>query len=104
MYTVIRRYEGIDSSRVDELVRRAEEDFVPIVSEVSGFVGFYAIDGGDGVIATVSVFEDQAGADESVKRAANFVKGVSDLLPNPPQITAGPVRISEERSMRRGGC
>jgi hypothetical protein len=104
MYTTIRRYEGIDPSRVDELMQRVEQGFVPIVGQVPGFVGYYVIDAGGGVIASVSVFEDQAGADESVQRAANWVQSMTDLIPNPPQITAGEVRISEEQRMRRGGC
>jgi hypothetical protein len=104
MYTTIRRYEGIDPGRVDELMQRVEQGFVPIVSQVPGFVGYYVIDAGGGVIASVSVFEDQAGADESVQRAANWVQSMTDLIPNPPQITAGEVRISEEQRMRRGGC
>jgi hypothetical protein len=104
MYTTIRRYEGIDPSRVDELMQRVEQGFVPIVGQVPGFVGYYVIDAGGGVIASVSVFEDQAGADESVQRAANWVQSMTDLIPNPPQITAGEVRISEEQRVRRGGC
>jgi hypothetical protein len=97
MYTTIRRYEGIDSSRIDELVQRINDGFVPIVSQVPGFVGYYVIDAGDGVIASVSVFEDRAGADESIQRAANWVKDMTDLIPSPPQITAGDVRVSKER-------
>jgi hypothetical protein len=104
MYTTIRRYEGIDPSRVDELMQRVEQGFVPIVGQVPGFVGYYVIDAGGGVIASVSVFEDQAGADESVQRAGNWVQSMTDLIPNPPQITAGEVRISEEQRVRRGGC
>ncbi|MFD0345116.1 hypothetical protein ACFQ0M_01585 [Kitasatospora aburaviensis] len=41
---------------------------------------------------STSVFEDRAGADESVRRAADFVReNLAALLPNPPQVTAGPV-------------
>ena len=104
MYTAIRRYEGVDPGRVDELIQRVEREFVPIVSQVPGFVGYYVIDAGGGVLASVSVFEDQAGADESVRRAANWVQSMTDLIPNSPQVTAGEVRVSEEHSMRRGGC
>ena len=32
-----------------------------IISEVSGFVDYYLADGGDGVMISVSVFEDQSG-------------------------------------------
>jgi hypothetical protein len=65
--------------------------------QLPGFVGYYLIDAGGGVIASVSVFENQTGADESVQQAAEWVKSMTDLVPDPPQITAGEVRISEER-------
>ncbi|MFG2987497.1 hypothetical protein ACGFYQ_40885 [Streptomyces sp. NPDC048258] len=43
-------------------------------------------------MVSTSVFEDLAGAEESVKRAADFVRdNLASLLPNPPQVTAGKV-------------
>ncbi|MEU2832163.1 hypothetical protein [Streptomyces lavendulae] len=40
----------------------------------------------------MSVFEDQAGAEASIKRAADFVRdNLASLLPEPPQVTAGQV-------------
>jgi hypothetical protein len=39
MYAVVRRYEGVrDSKKVAQL---AEEGFVPIISEMPGFVAYY---------------------------------------------------------------
>src|SRR5262245_12757107 len=97
MYTSIRRYQ-IDPNRVDELIRRVEEGFVPRISQAPGFVGYYVIDGGNGVVASVSVFEDQAGAEESNRVAADWVReNLAALLPNPPTITAGEVRLRKER-------
>jgi hypothetical protein len=41
---------------------------------------------------STSVFQDQSGAEESNKRAADFVREkLASLLPKPPQITAGEV-------------
>ena len=94
MYASVRRYEGIDPDSVDEIVRRAKEGFVPIVSKGPGFVAYYILDAGDGVLATISVFKDQAGAEESNRAAADWVKeNLATLLPNPPEITAGEVRV-----------
>lgn len=47
------------------------------------------VDAGGGVVISTSVFEDQSGAEESNRRAADYVQqNLSQLLPNPPQITA----------------
>ncbi|MFJ3205163.1 hypothetical protein [Streptomyces sp. NPDC086989] len=75
-----------------EAGRRVDEGFVPLLRQVPGFVAYYWIDAGGGVMVSTSVFEDQAGAEESIKRAAEFVRdSLASLLPNPPQVTAGQV-------------
>ena len=59
-------------------------------------MAYYALNAGAGEIATVSVFEDQAGAEESVRMAADWVRGnLAALLPDPPEITAGEVEAHE---------
>ena len=68
------------------------EGFVPIISQIQGFVAYYWVDAGDGVMISTSVFQDQASAEESNRRAADYVRqNLVSLLPNPPQITAGEV-------------
>jgi hypothetical protein len=90
MYAVIRRYEGVQS--VDEVVRRANEGLAPIISQVPGYVAYWAIDAGGGVVASVSVFHDQAGVEEATRRAAGWVKeNLASLMPNAPQVTMGEV-------------
>ena len=97
MYASVRRYET-DPGSVDELMRRVEEGFVPIVSKAPGFIAYYALDAGDGVVASINIFEDQAGAEESDRRAADWVKeNVASLLPNPPEATAGDVRVHKAK-------
>ena len=90
MYATVRRYEGVADTR--EAGRLVDEGFIPIISEVPGFVAYYWVDAGDGVIISTSVFEDQSGAEESNRRAADWNgENVASLLPTPPQITAGEV-------------
>jgi hypothetical protein len=68
------------------------EGFVPIISTIPGFVALYLVDAGGGVMISTSVFQDQSGAEESNRRAADYVRqNLASLLPNPPQITAGEV-------------
>ncbi|MGW8766077.1 hypothetical protein ACWGN5_26670 [Streptomyces sp. NPDC055815] len=65
---------------------------MPILRRVPGFVAYYWVDAGDGVMVSTSVFDDQAGAEESIKQAAAFVRdNLAPLLPHGPQVTAGPV-------------
>ncbi|MFJ5833585.1 hypothetical protein [Streptomyces sp. NPDC093089] len=90
MYAVIRRYEGVTDAA--EAGRRVDEGFVPLLRRVPGFVAYYWVDAGDGVMLSTSVFEDRAGAEESIRQAADFVRdNLAPLLPRSPQVTAGPV-------------
>jgi hypothetical protein len=90
MYATVRRYDGVTDPR--EAGRRVNEGFVPIISTVSGFVAYDWVDAGDGVMVSTSVFDSRDGAEESNRKAADWVKeNLSSLLPNPPQITAGEV-------------
>jgi hypothetical protein len=88
MYVAVRRYEGItDSQKVGQLV---EEDYVPIISEMPGFVAYYCVEAGDGVMVSISVFEHKAAEEQSTFRAGEFVADdLGPLSPNPPQVTAG---------------
>ena len=58
MFAAVRRYEGItDDALAGRLVA---ESFVPLLEHVPGFIAYYWIDAGDGAMASLSVFEDQA--------------------------------------------
>ena len=90
MWATVRRYEGVTDS--DEAAKRVREGFVPLIRDHQGFVAYYWMDAGDGVMFSTSVFEDQADEEDSNRMAADWVKeNIADLLPNPPAITAGHV-------------
>ncbi|MEU3933309.1 hypothetical protein AB0E85_14915 [Streptomyces sp. NPDC029044] len=90
MHAVIRRYEGVTDPA--EAGRRVNEEFLPLIRQVRGFVAYYFVDAGGGVVVSTGFFEDRAGAEESTERAGGFVRDrLAELLPNPPQITAGEV-------------
>lgn len=93
MYSSIRRYKTSPGA-AGELAQRVKEGFVPIISQAPGFLAYYLVDAGNDVVATVSVFEAQSGAEESNRMAAAWVKeNIAALLPNPPEITAGAVTV-----------
>jgi hypothetical protein len=90
MYVAVRRYEGVTDSQ--EVGRLVDEGFVPIISEMPGFVAYYFVDAGDGVMVSTTIFEHKAAEEESNWRAGEFVaQHLAPLLPNPPQITTGEV-------------
>ncbi|MFJ5774312.1 hypothetical protein [Streptomyces sp. NPDC093094] len=90
MYAVVRRYEGVTDPV--EAGRRVDAEFVPLLRSVEGFVAYYWVDAGGGVMVSTGVFQDRAGAEESTARARDFVQNrLASLLPLPPQITAGEV-------------
>jgi hypothetical protein len=94
MFATIRHYEGVTDPA--EVGRRVREGFVPLLREIDGFVAYYWVDAGDGLMISTSVFEDQAGADASDQRAADWIRDedLGDLFPNPPQIADGEVVAS----------
>jgi len=90
MYATVRRIEGVTDP--SEVRRQVDEGFIPIISEMPGFVAYYLVDAGDGVMVSTSVFEHQEAEEESTWRAGEFVaQHLAALIPNPPQITAGEV-------------
>jgi hypothetical protein len=95
MFATIRRYEGIDRDRTDELVKNLGENLLPRLSEMPGFSGYYLIEAGNGVMSSVNFFDTSAQADESTRVAANWVRDekLEKLLPNPPRITGGEVIV-----------
>lgn len=96
MYMAIRKYQTTPSASIQEIVQRVQEGFVPIISQSPGFVAYYILDSGSETVASVSLFQDQAGADESTRRASEWVRqNLTSLLQLPAQLTAGEVVYSK---------
>ncbi len=90
MYVTVRRYEGITDP--SEVARIVNERWLPIIREIPGFVAYYWVDAGDGLMISTSVFEDSSGEEESNWKAGQFVaQHLTPFMPNAPDITAGPV-------------
>lgn len=92
MYVVIRQYEGAPAL-VDAMTSRADE-VRELIQGVNGFVAYYAARDGDAV-TTISVCDDRAGADETTRRAAEWVReNLGGLSPSPPRVSGGEVYVS----------
>ena len=79
MYATVRRYEGIEVARSEEIIRKIHESLVPRLSELPGFGGYYLIEGTDGVLASVSLFDDAKEAHESTRIAARCLEEPGEL-------------------------
>ena len=88
MYTVIRRYQDVQDTA--EVARRAVEEFAPQLRDQPGFQGYWVVNGGDGVLATITVFESEEAAADSTAAAATWVQeNMPNLVPSPPRVTSG---------------
>jgi hypothetical protein len=96
MHATIRRYEGVDQNRTDELTRKVDETLVPQLSKLPGFKGYYLIEAGNGVMSSFGLFETSTQADESTRVVASWVRDekLDSALPNAPKITSGKVIAS----------
>jgi hypothetical protein len=93
MFATVRRYEGVDASRTDELSKKVNESLMPRLSKLPGFGGYYLIEARNGVMTSVSLFETAAQADESTAMVLGWVQDeeLEKALPNAPKITTGKV-------------
>ena len=93
MHATVRRYDGVDETRRDELTKKVNEALIPRLSKLPGFSGYYLVEAGAGVITSVSLFDSQEHADESTRLAATWIRDekLEGALPNPPKITFGEV-------------
>jgi hypothetical protein len=101
MHVSIRRFESIDQSRKDELVKKVDDTLLPKLTELPGFNSYSLIDAGNGVMTSVSFFDTAAQADESTRISSSWVREqkLETALPTPPKITSGPVVVNKTREL-----
>jgi hypothetical protein len=91
MYATIRAYAG-NRDLADTLAEH-EEDIRQVISSINGFKAYYLLKIAEGT-TTISVFEDQAGAEESNRAAAAWLaENLPDLEIAAPYVTAGEVLL-----------
>ena len=93
MHATIRRYEGVDMSRMNEVTGKVNETLVPQLRELPGFGGYLLIEADNGVQTSLSLFETSEQADESTKLVTNWIsdENFDKAIPNAPKITSGKV-------------
>jgi hypothetical protein len=93
MHATIRRYEGVDSTRMGDVVGKVNTTLVPQLKELPGFSGYYLIEAGNGVLSSFGLFETREQADESKTLVTKWIsdENFTAAIPNPPKITSGKV-------------
>lgn len=103
MYCAIREYK-LQPGKIDEIIRRARDEFAPMLSKAPGFVVYTLTQVGSNDIVTTSVFENQAGAEESSKTAAGWVKeNFAGAVVGTPRVTTGEFKIREVKENAKAG-
>jgi hypothetical protein len=94
-YLAIRQYQLAPGHTMEELAALVESGFMPILQQVPGFQEFFLVETSEGVLS-ISVFTDQAGADESTRRAADWVQqNLAGFFVGPPTVTTGSVWLHD---------
>ena len=96
MFAAIRYYRTATDS-VDEVARKVSEGFVPMIRDIPGFVAYFVLAPRQDEIVAVSVFEDRESAEESNRKAEEWVnQNLNELLPS-PEYAEGQVVVYEAR-------
>ena len=93
MFATIRRYEGVDQNRTNELTSKVNETLVPKLRKLPGFAGYYLIEADDGVFSSLGLFETAEQGKDSPNLVASWIREekLETLIPNVPKITTGKV-------------
>jgi len=93
MHAIIRRYEGVDTTRMGEVVDKVNMTLLPQLRELPGFSGYFVIEAGNGIVSSFGLFETSEQADESKTLVTKWIsdENFNSVIPNPPKITSGKV-------------
>ena len=99
MHATIRRYDGVDVNRTDELTRKVNESFVPKIEKLPGFKGYVLVEDTNGVFTSLGLFETPEQGKESSKFVATWIRDekLDTIIPNEPKITSGRVVATSDR-------
>ena|SRR5215210_977544 len=93
MHAIVRRYEGVDMNRTDEVTKSIDETLLPNLSKLPGFSGYFLIAPDNGVMTSIGLFESSSQGVDSTRIASEWVRdeNLESVLPNAPKITDGEV-------------
>ena len=93
MHVVIRNYSGSGARKLIDLLEERKKEVETLIRPVKGFVSYSLIRSADGG-ASVTVCEDKAGTEESMRIAREWIaKNASGLTVPPPTVVEGSVLL-----------
>jgi hypothetical protein len=91
MHAVIRTYSGPAAKKLFDLLEERKKEVESIIRPVKGFVSYSLLRTADGG-ASVTVCQDKAGTDESLRVARDWIqKNASNISASPPTVSEGSV-------------
>ena len=99
MHATIRRYDGVDQNRSDELTRKVNETLVPELEKLPGFKGYFLVEADNGVVTSLGLFETPEQGVESTKLVETWIRDerLDTIIPNKPMITSGKIVAHSDR-------
>ena len=99
MHATIRRYDGVDQNRTDELTRKVNETLVPELEKLPGFKGYVLVEDTNGVFTSLGLFETPEQGKESSTFVATWIRNekLDTIIPNEPKITSGRIVATSDR-------
>ena len=92
-FVSIRIYEGLDPDDDDGLFRRTAEEFLDIIRDDEGFLGYYWLNLGSTVVA-INLFQTAEQAAASSEAASEYIaENLADIVPAPPMTIEGQIDL-----------
>jgi hypothetical protein len=94
MFTIVRKFRLARGS-AEEVARRVQEGFVPLLRQLPGFSAYYLLEGGPDVLISIRVFDSTDEALASNEIAARWMRdNVLEFVKGMPEVTAGTGLVS----------
>jgi hypothetical protein len=94
MFTIIRKFT-LTRGSIEEVTRRVQDSFVPLLRDLPGFRRYCLLDGGPDVLISIRVFDSADQALASNEIAANWIRNnVLEFTKGMPEVMAGKVLVA----------
>ena len=90
MFVSIRTYKTKDQKLDAETIEKVESEFGQIIKDLAGFHAYRLVDSGNYSVASISVYETEESANESVEKSREWVaENLAHLIDGPATVFTG---------------